>query len=55
MDVAWLWEGKMIDLHSMELWGYYEVDLHHACIPFDYNLIALGFRVCWPSLSSHHW
>jgi len=39
---------ELIDLHSMVLWGNYEVDLHDACIPLDYNLIALGSRVCWP-------
>ena len=38
-------ERKLIDLHSMVLWGYYEVDLHDACIPFNCNLIALGY-VC---------
>jgi len=40
MDVTRLGE-KLIDLHSMVLWDYYEVDLHDACTPFDCNLIAL--------------
>jgi len=42
MDVAWLGEGRLIHLHSMVLWGYYELDLHDACIPFRCNLIALN-------------
>jgi len=42
---AWFGAGELIDLHSMVLWDYYEVDLHDACIPFNSILIALEYCV----------